>query len=92
MFAVIGCIVYGLIINKVSGLDANYPILALIGFVLSIISQIGDLWASLIKREHGIKDYSQMMPGHGGIMDRFDSIIAISTVLMAVCMVFPPFK
>lgn len=92
LFAVIGCTVYGLIINKVSGLDANYPILALIGFVLSIISQIGDLWASLIKREHGIKDYSQMMPGHGGIMDRFDSIIAISTVLMAVCMVFPPFK
>ena len=92
LFAVIGCTAYGFIIEKVSGLNASYLTLALIGFVLSIISQIGDLWASLIKREHGIKDYSQMMPGHGGIMDRFDSILAISTVLMAVCMVFPPFN
>ena len=92
VFAVIGCVLYGLIIEKVSTLNASYLTLALIGLILSIVSQIGDLWASLIKREHGIKDYSQMMPGPGGIMDRFDSILAISTVLMAVCMVFPPFN
>jgi len=92
VFAVIGCALYGFIIEKVTGLNASYITLALIGLILSIISQIGDLWASLIKREHGIKDYSRMMPGHGGIMDRFDSILAISTVLMALCMVFPPFS
>ena len=92
IFAIIGCTAYGFIIEKITGLNASYLTLALIGLVLSIVSQIGDLWASLIKREHGIKDYSQMMPGHGGIMDRFDSILAISTVLMAVCMVFPPFN
>ena len=91
IFAVLGCVLYGLIVSKVSGLSARYLVLALLGLVLSVISQIGDLWASLIKREHGIKDYSRMLPGHGGVMDRFDSILAISTVLMAVCMLFPPF-
>lgn len=91
VFAVIGCIIYGLIIEATTDLSANYLVLSLLGFVLSIVSQIGDIWASLIKREHGIKDYSRMLPGHGGVMDRFDSILAISTVLMAVCMKFPPF-
>ena len=92
LFAILGCMLYGLIIEKTVGINANYIVLAAIGLLLSIVSQIGDLWASLIKREYGVKDYSQMMPGHGGIMDRFDSIIAISTILMAVCMVFPPFN
>ncbi len=92
LFAILGCMLYGFIVDKVTDLSARYLVLALIGFVLSIISQIGDLWASLIKRERGIKDYSRMLPGHGGVMDRFDSILAISTVLMAVCMVFPPFN
>ena len=80
-----------MIIEACTDLSANYLVLALIGLALSVVSQIGDLFASLIKREHGIKDYSRMLPGHGGVMDRFDSILAISTVLMAVCMVFPPF-
>ena len=92
LFSVLGCILYGFIVEKTTGLNASYLTLALIGLSLSIISQIGDLWASLIKREHGIKDYSRMLPGHGGVMDRFDSILAISTVLMALCMVFPPFR
>lgn len=91
LFAVIGCVAYGVIIEACTDLSANYLVLALIGLALSVVSQIGDLFASLIKREHGIKDYSRMLPGHGGVMDRFDSILAISTVLMAVCMVFPPF-
>ena len=91
-FAIIGCMLYGFVVETVIGLNASYLVLAALGFVLSMISQIGDLWASLIKREHGIKDYSSMLPGHGGVMDRFDSILAISTVLMAVCLIFPPFN
>ena len=91
IFAVLGCMLYGLIVDLATDLHARYLVLACLGLSLSVISQIGELWASLIKREHGIKDYSQMLPGHGGVMDRFDSILAISTVLMAVCMVFPPF-
>ena len=92
IFSVLGCVLYGIIVEQATDLNARYVTLALIGLILSVISQIGDLWASLIKREYGVKDYSQMMPGHGGIMDRFDSILAISTVLMALAMAFPPFN
>lgn len=49
-----------------------------IGMIGSVIGQIGDLAASGIKRNYGIKDYGNLIPGHGGVMDRFDSIVAIS--------------
>ncbi len=51
------------------------------GFValpLSIVSQLGDLAASVIKRRFGVKDYGKIFPGHGGVLDRFDSIIPVS--------------
>lgn len=50
-------------------------ILSIVGGVGSVISQVGDLAASAIKRNHEIKDYGKLIPGHGGIMDRFDSVI-----------------
>ena len=65
--------------------------MAILGLALAVVSQIGDLFASLIKRERGIKDYGVILPGHGGIMDRFDSCLAVSTVLLTVCILFPPF-
>ncbi len=54
---------------------------ALIGGVSSVISQIGDLAASAIKRNHDIKDYGTLIPGHGGILDRFDSILFTAPIV-----------
>ena len=48
---------------------------ALLGVVCAGISVLGDLTASVIKREKGIKDYGNIMPGHGGLLDRFDSVL-----------------
>lgn len=54
---------------------------AVIGAVCSIFSQIGDLAASGIKRNYEIKDYGTLIPGHGGVLDRFDSVIFIAPVV-----------
>ena len=52
-----------------------------IGFVASVATQVGDLFASFIKRAVGIKDYSNLLPGHGGIMDRIDGMVFACIVI-----------
>lgn len=91
VFATLGFLLYGFIVDMATAYEVNYLVLALSGFVLSIVAQIGDLTASLVKREHGIKDYGVIFPGHGGVLDRFDSVIAVAAPLMIICLVFPPF-
>lgn len=60
----------------------NYvPVFAIICGLAGAISVVGDLTASAIKRDYGIKDYSHLIPGHGGIMDRFDSILFTAPVV-----------
>ncbi len=88
-----GCfLLFGFLVETFTDLSANYIALAISGVVLSVVSQVGDLIASLIKRENGVKDYSNLLPGHGGIMDRFDSILAVSTPLIIICLAFPLFN
>ncbi|MFA7561077.1 MAG: phosphatidate cytidylyltransferase [Candidatus Izemoplasmatales bacterium] len=70
---------------KVFNLNIIWVILLTI--TLSIISQLGDLLASKFKREYGIKDYSQIFPGHGGVLDRFDSSMFAAIFLMLFVMV-----
>ncbi len=59
-------------------------ILFAVGALVSMLSQIGDLIASLLKRKYGIKDYGKLFPGHGGVMDRFDSVLITAPLLFAV--------
>lgn len=84
IFCVIAFIVYGLIVQSVFDVELNLLLLAPIGLIMSVVSMIGDLIASAIKRAYGIKDYSNLFPGHGGILDRFDSIMILAPFLLFV--------
>ena len=66
---------FGAYLDSTLGQEQYVMILAVVGGVGSVISQVGDLAASAVKRNHEIKDYGNLIPGHGGIMDRFDSVI-----------------
>ena len=68
--------------------DINLGIIVFLGVLGSIIAQIGDLFASSIKRYVGIKDYGKLIPGHGGILDRFDSVILVSPFVYIVINLF----
>lgn len=76
--AVLLATIYTYIINQNFGLGYNYAYIIIISIILSLIGQIGDLAASSIKRYVGIKDFSNLIPGHGGMIDRIDSVIFIA--------------
>ncbi len=61
---------------------SGYMGVSVLAFFASIMAQFGDLAASVIKRECGIKDFGSLLPGHGGILDRFDSVIFISPMVL----------
>lgn len=76
--ALILSILYTIVINHVWQMNLSYLWIGLMAILLSIIGQIGDFAASSIKRYVGIKDFSNLIPGHGGMLDRIDSIIFIA--------------
>lgn len=74
-------VLYALAINKWGNAGADVVSYAIIGAAGGVISQVGDLAASAIKRNHNIKDYGKLIPGHGGILDRFDSVIFTAPII-----------
>lgn len=84
------CVLYMFILDKVgygfmTATAGNYIRMAIVGLFASILSQFGDLAASAIKRDAQIKDYGWIFPGHGGFMDRFDSVLFIAPVVYYLC-------
>lgn len=79
---VIGAVLFGaglvFVFNHVFNMHFSYVTVILIEIILSVVGQIGDFAASSIKRYVGIKDFSNLIPGHGGMLDRLDSIIFIA--------------
>ena len=73
------CVLYGLL-----GADMFMPQLMWIGISVSLLSQYGDLTASFVKRRMGLKDFGRILPGHGGILDRFDGWIYVLPIIWLV--------
>lgn len=77
---IIGGLLSTVIFWKVLGFEKFYLCL-IVGLITPVISQLGDLAASKMKRFTGVKDYGKLIPGHGGVLDRFDSILFTSPVI-----------
>mgnify|MGYP002610311215 FL=1 len=88
---VIFMVIFALIYSLIAHAHVHYLWLIFIGIVCAVISVLGDLSASVLKRQQGIKDFGNIMPGHGGVMDRFDSVLFTVPAFYALEMMYPVF-
>lgn len=82
--AVFGFFVYSLILKYVFSVNINLPVYYLIAVLCGGLAQVGDLTASAIKRAANTKDFGNIMPGHGGMMDRVDSLMFVAPLIYFV--------
>jgi phosphatidate cytidylyltransferase len=78
---IIGAVILNLIYSNAMDISHDASIIILFTIISAILSQIGDLIASFIKRQCKVKDFGDLIPGHGGILDRFDSMLFVSPIL-----------
>ncbi len=87
---ILGMLLYTLILNKCFGFTrVNYCYAAVYGVVGALGSMLGDLTLSVVKRQVGIKDYGNLFPGHGGILDRFDSTMICAPIAEILLLLLP---
>ena len=89
VFAVAGMLFYTAIMQLVFKLQVNYALAILYGVLGTAADVFGDLCFSVIKRQTGIKDYGNLIPGHGGILDRFDSMLVVAPLVELLLVVLP---
>lgn len=87
--AVVGMLVYAVFMDCIFQLRTNYFHAVVYGLLGSACAVFGDLCFSVIKRQTGIKDYGNLFPGHGGILDRFDSIMIVGPLVEAMLLFLP---
>lgn len=86
--AMVGMLIYALILQLLD-FRVNYLLALLYGLVGSLAGVFGDLCFSAIKRQTGIKDYGNLIPGHGGVLDRFDSVTTVAPLMEALLVLLP---
>lgn len=86
---VVGMVLYGLLLWLGFGLKVNFGYAVFYGLAGGVASVFGDLCFSVIKRQTGIKDYGSLIPGHGGILDRFDSMVVVAPLAEALLLLIP---
>lgn len=88
---VVFAVLYGLVIGAIENCDAALLPLGLCGLLGALVTELGDLVFSFIKRQYRIKDYGHLLPGHGGMLDRFDSMILCAPVILFIVYYLPVF-
>ena len=88
-FAMVGMLVYAVILDWPLKFDVNYGLALLYGLAGSLVGTFGDLCFSVVKRQTGMKDYGNLIPGHGGVLDRLDSLVLVAPLMEAFLLTIP---
>lgn len=87
--AIVGMLIYGLILQFALKFHVNFGLALLYGLLGGLVDVFGDLSFSIIKRQCGVKDYGNLIPGHGGFFDRFDSMTLVAPLMEALILLIP---
>jgi phosphatidate cytidylyltransferase len=87
--AVIGMMVYAVVMDLATDREVSYSLALIYGVLGAVADIFGDLFFSVVKRQIGIKDYGNLIPGHGGVLDRFDSILTVAPLIEALLLIMP---
>ena len=79
-----GMAIFCLVYRAITGVNLGLPLCVALGLLGALLGELGDLSFSAVKRQYGIKDYGRLLPGHGGVLDRFDSVLFAAPVLYAL--------